>query len=88
MGGWVLGWHPLPLPPRQHCALPAAAIQCNPTKGCALLYLQAEVEALSRDGGIPQDDMLLKALSHPAPHELPWFAGVHCYPLYPGPAAK
>ena len=43
--------------------------------------------ALQRDG-LGQDDQLLKALTHPAPHELPWFAGAHVYPLYPGAAAK
>lgn len=29
-----------------------------------------------------------QALAHPASHELPWFAGAHVYPLYPGSAAK
>lgn len=48
---------------------------------------QAEVDYLARDG-IGQDDMLLRALSHPEPHTLPWFGGAHVFPLYPGAAAK
>ena len=48
---------------------------------------QAELEQLARDG-LAQDDQLLQTLTHPAPYELPWFAGAHVYPLYPGSAAK
>lgn len=45
------------------------------------------MDYLNRDG-VGQDDMLLQALSHPAPHDLPWFVGAHVFPLYPGTASK
>ncbi|KAI7840064.1 hypothetical protein COHA_006195 [Chlorella ohadii] len=48
---------------------------------------KAELEQLARDG-LAQDDQLLQALTHPAPYELPWFAGAHVYPLYPGSASN
>jgi hypothetical protein len=49
--------------------------------------LQAELDYLMKDG-LNQDEMLLRAATDEAAHELPWFAGAHVYPLYPGAAAK
>ena len=49
--------------------------------------MQAEVDYLMADG-LSQDDMLLKAATEEEAHKLPWFAGTHVYPLYPGAAAK
>ena len=49
--------------------------------------VQAEVDYLMADG-LSQDDMLLKAATEEEAHKLPWFAGTHVYPLYPGAAAK
>lgn len=48
---------------------------------------KAEVDYLMKDG-LSQDDMLLRAASEEAAHELPYFAGTHVYPLYPGAAAN
>jgi predicted patatin/cPLA2 family phospholipase len=47
---------------------------------------RAEVEALVRDGLSP-DEMLLRSFDDDATR-LPWFAGTHVYPVYPGAAAK
>ena len=48
---------------------------------------KAELAVLAADG-ISQDEMLMAAAARDDAHELPWFAGTHVYPLYPGPAAK
>jgi hypothetical protein len=48
---------------------------------------KAEVDCLAQDG-LSQDEMLLAAADREDAHELPWFAGAHVYPLYPGAAAK
>jgi hypothetical protein len=45
------------------------------------------VDCLAQDG-LSQDEMLLAAADREDAHELPWFAGAHVYPLYPGAAAK
>ncbi len=56
-------------------------------KQCWLrMPLQAEMNYLAKDG-LSQDDMLLRSFDEDA-HELPWFAGAHVFPLYPGPAAR
>lgn len=44
------------------------------------------MEYLAKDG-LSQDDMLMQSFDEDA-HELPWFAGSHVYPLYPGAAAS
>lgn len=48
---------------------------------------KAELEYLEKDG-LTQDDQLLKAATQEDAHELPWFAGAHVLPLYPGTDAK
>lgn len=48
---------------------------------------KAELEYLAKDG-LTQDDQLLKAATQEGAHELPWFAGAHVLPLYPGTAAN
>lgn len=65
------------------------AVCADPPPACCFLLprTQAEVDYLMKDG-LSQDDMLLRAASEEAAHELPYFAGTHVYPLYPGAAAK
>lgn len=46
---------------------------------------KAEVQYLTQDG-LSQDEMLLRSLDEDAP-QLPWFAGSHVLPVYPGPAS-
>lgn len=47
---------------------------------------KAEMEYMAKDG-LTQDDMLLRSTEDDA-HTLPWFAGTHVFPLYPGPPAS